>query len=341
MQAQLDALTNADDIAAFIANNSAVLNEADAKAAKATEPEPAKEPAPTPEPVADPAAPAAEPTAEEKAAQEEAAEEAAEAAGKKPTNRFRFNDDTDRKVANVARAMGISLIEAAEIVSRKIAPATQAAPAAPAARADGLPATAEATQAKLTELRAARQKARKDDADIFKAQEITEEIEVLMEHKSVMQANEQRLADQTARQQAEQGATAASAAMQRTVASYPLCLPEAQNTPEGQAFTAEMQRIYTQMEADGNPLLQDPGHYFKLAQMAGNNLGIAPGQAAPKAPAARAATTAPRLAARPAPIVSGTARTAVPVVARDGLLQKLDAVGTMDELNQLLGKQDF
>ena len=75
--------------------------------------------------------------------------------------------------------------------------------------------------------------------------------------------------------------------------------------------------------------------------MAGNNLGIAPGRAAPKPPAAPRAATPPRLAAKPAPIVSGTARVSAPVVAPDGMLTKLAAVGTMEELNQLLGKSDF
>ena len=348
VQADLDAITNGDDIIGFLDRNAAAITEADANTAAAAK---AKEAAAA-EPVKDePAAPAPEPTAEEKAEQEEAdhlAEEAKEeaadtAAGKKPTNRFRFQDEADQQVAAVAKAMKISLIEAAKIITDRQTKANPpgTAPAAPAPRADGLPATAEATAAKLTELRAARTKARTEYSDIFRANELTEEIEVLMDHQNVMRAHEQRIADQAQRQQQEQGAAAAQASMQKAVDSYPLCTPAAQATEQGKAFTAEMQRIFTQLETDDNPIVRDPNFYFRVAQMAGNNLGIAPGSPAPKAPTARAATPTARPAARPAPIVPGTARTTAPVKAPDDLGKKLDAVGSIEEFNQMMGIQGF
>jgi hypothetical protein len=125
-------------------------------------------------------------------------------------------------------------------------------------------------------------------------------------------------------------------AKQKAVEFYP------DTANKDSALTKKMFEIFDVLQDSGNPIISDPNMPFKLAQMAANELGIAPRnpKAAKASPAPKpVATTPPSSTARRSPTIqpaSGNARTNTPQqpTASD-VLSKIEDV---DQFRELMAK---
>lgn len=222
-----------------------------------------------------------------------------------------------------ARAVMLQKIFARDGVSLTLAEALERAKAETAGGADGkpgnddsakagqtaagaMPATIQATDAKIAELRAAKVKAQTDEVDFKKADELDQQIDALKEHRVDLR-EQGRLAQTEAQQRYNQTFDAAT---QRAVATYEFA---GQPESEGGKRIAE---IDTELKDSGDPLYHDPNKPMILAQMVAKELLIAPRKKEAKAatgkPAAesRKAETAAPAAKKPVMIASGESRTA-------------------------------
>jgi len=127
-----------------------------------------------------------------------------------------------------------------------------------------------------------------------------------------------------------------SSAKQKAVEFYP------DTANKDSALTKKMFEIFDVLQDSGNPIISDPNMPFKLAQMAANELGIAPRN--PKAPKATpapkpVATTPPSSTARRSPTIqpaSGNARTNTPQpINASDVLSKIEDV---DQFRELMAK---
>ena len=171
----------------------------------------------------------------------------------------------------------------------------------PAEDGNAMPATVDAAHEALTALRAERKKAFGEDYDFAKAAELDDKIEELRAHIATLSSRE------TVQQEQEKERFMAT--VEESKAQAVDLYPDVSN-PDS-ALVKRMEEIDADMRDSDNPLYFDPQKPFKLAQMAANDLSIAPRSRA-KAPAKPAASQQPTRPARPtAPIVpaSGNART--------------------------------
>ena len=127
-----------------------------------------------------------------------------------------------------------------------------------------------------------------------------------------------------------------SSAKQKAVEFYP------DTANKDSALTKKMFEIFDVLQDSGNPIISDPNMPFKLAQMAANELGIAPRN--PKAPKATpapkpVATTPPSSTARRSQTIqpaSGNARTNTPQpINASDVLSKIEDV---DQFRELMAK---
>jgi hypothetical protein len=94
-----------------------------------------------------------------------------------------------------------------------------------------------------------------------------------------------------------------------------------------------MLEIDRQMKDDGNPLYFSPDKPFKLAQMAANDIGIAP-----RNPKSAATPARPMVKSRTVQPASGNARTTAPTSPTDKIDQAVDQVSDIASYDALLAK---
>lgn len=254
----------------------------------------------------------AEEQEEEVSDDEEVAEDEPEV---KTKDRFRFKDPNDQKVAAVAKAMGVSLIEAAKIVEGQTTTKHQDSEAEPEARES----VAEVT-ATIKDLQT--QKKEKLAALEFEAAaELDEQIDTLRDKRDDLKASEarekslseQRAADKFYADYAENEA--------KTVKFYPDAAKA--DSPMGK----EMARLEAEMLALGDPLYHSAGKPFALAKAAAINLGI-PMTNPNKSPVAKKAA-----ANRPIQPASGNARTTAtaPAVRQEEAIDKIGSINDYEK----------
>lgn len=134
------------------------------------------------------------------------------------------------------------------------------------AKEGNLPDTVEATRALIADLKAKRSVALGKDMNFTLAAELIDQIEAAQEHMSALREAGIRKEEQ-GRSKFEKDVQDAKG---RAVEVYP------DVTKADSPLVAKMREIDAQLEADENPLFHSPDKYFKVAQMAANELGIAP-----------------------------------------------------------------
>jgi hypothetical protein len=109
--------------------------------------------------------------------------------------------------------------------------------------------------------------------------------------------------------------------------------PEA--AQEGSALYTRMEQIHNDLEATGNPLVNAPDKALKIAQMAANELNIAPKRAG-AAPAKTVTTNGTRSPApMTRPIAGASQRTTTPTVPR--VDQAIDAINSPEAWEKFVG----
>jgi hypothetical protein len=260
---------------------------------------------------------------EQESPEEELSEtEEAEEVQAREQMRPRLKDPLDIAVASLAKARGISLIDAAKIIEGN-APAKSETPE------EGSPPqveTSESIDAQLKELRAKHKEA-STALEFEAAAEIFEQIEALRD-KQV----EVRFAEQQEKSRAEQRAAQEfdekwDAAAQRAVTFYP------ESAKPDTALSKKIAELDQRMKELGDDLYFDPDKPFILAKEAARILKIP--MRDPKAkPAVKSSTASP---VQPA---SGNARTA-PVSPAKRLNEELDALDSLDAFEAHVGAMSF
>mgnify|MGYP006905789511 CR=1 FL=1 len=144
------------------------------------------------------------------------------------------------------------------------------------------PDSIEGSKAMLADLRAQRKKAFASDLDFELVADLDEKIDALKDHIGSLNTAE---SEALRKQEAEWDSTLEKS-KGAAVTAYPDC------TNPASALVKEMNKIDAALKETENPLYHSPEKPFKLAQMAANNLGIAPKTAA-SAPAKPAASSQP------------------------------------------------
>ena len=252
------------------------------------------------------------------------------AAGELP-NRVRVGTWTEQErkvIALRARNPDMTLEDAMARVKAESAPDLNAPPPLP---------TEDEVNAEIAALKEQRKLAYAN-VELDKLGELDDQLDAARDKLTTVRETNRQLQEQ-ARVQTQQTIAAARA---KAFATY----PDAAN-PES-PLVKRMIEIDTLMQEQGNPLYQDPNKVFKLAQMAGNELGIVPldpskKTSAPRVtapPAAPARPVVPASGVRPQPqvIAPGSARTAIPSQAsqKQNAEDKIDSIQTPEEYDAML-----
>lgn len=263
--------------------------------------------------------------AEEEEQEEEESEDAGDEPQQKAPERFRFKSDEDRAVAALAKAKGISLVEAGRLYSEL----NGAAPAEAEAQAEATPErTVAKAKEELKELRQKRADALRN-VELDEAADLDLKIDALVD-----EIDDLRVAEADRDQRAEQQFHSAVEQSKSMAVTYYPDVTDA-NSP----LVQEMQDIDKRLKATGNPLFHDPDKPFKLAQMAANTLGIAPanpkGKAAAKQPVKKNGTKVRRPVHQPA---AGSARSAQPAAPASKVDERIDGITSLDDYEDFVGQ---
>lgn len=224
---------------------------------------------------------------------EQVAEDEEEAPAPKLADRFRFKDPADQAVAAIAKAKGVSLLEAAEIFKGQN----------PTERRE----TTEQVQDEAPALTVASVEARIEELEELDAQASSDlQFEEALQHRR--EANklrnqlldlkiEEREAKQRSQQEQISQFEAAYDKSARLATTY---YPDTKKADS--PLVKKMEEIDERMKRLGDPIYNSPDKPFQLAKLAAKQLGIP--MTDPKAPAKKQSTTRPSL--QPA---GGNART--------------------------------
>ncbi|MFT4177539.1 MAG: hypothetical protein QM627_12915 [Luteolibacter sp.] len=183
-----------------------------------------------------------------------------------------------------------------------------------------LPKSLDEAKDRLKELRTAKKKAF-DDLEFSEAARLDSEIDDLRDHMDALKVRE---TDQQRARESE-FTEAVKLSQEKAVLLYPA------TTDANSALVKRMEELDAQMQDDDNPLFYSPDKAFKLAQMAANDLGIAPRN--PKAPAKPVKKTVP---SRPVQPASGSARSSTPVSSAAKLDSAIDDLQSMDDYEKMV-----
>jgi len=253
--------------------------------------------------------------------EEEAVEEEAEESAAQTRFRIRAADKVEATALDLRKRNPEWSLETC-LAKAKLVHGEEPAQEADEAQDAGLPKTVSDTKAKIRELLAKKAEAF-ENLDYAEGARFESEIEDLRDHMDALRVNE--VEHETVQQHAYQEAVQRS--QKKAVAIYP------DTTDANSALVKRMEEIDRQMKADENPLYYSPEKSFKLAQMAANDLGIAPRnpqKAAAKPPGKKAN------ASRPIQPASGSARTATPASASTKLESAIDGIQSMDDYETMV-----
>lgn len=294
---------------AYEAEREALLN-APEEEAQGDKPEP--EPEETPE---EEAQPEDEPEKEEELPETEEPE----TAEVKTQMRPRLHDPVDIAVAAIAKAKGISLIEAVRIYEQ----ANPTTPDTEAATETGQRETVESVTAEMADLKTKRK-------DAFAAlefetvAELDDQLESLRDKREELRIHEAGEKSRAQQAEAEKFDAAYSKSERLTATYYPDAID-----PESK-LTKRMIELDSQMRELGDPLYHSPDKPFLLAKAAARELGVM----MVKPDAAKPKPTSSKSPMQPA---SGNARTA-PTSNTDKLAERIANATTLEEYEQLVGR---
>lgn len=251
--------------------------------------------------------------AEENSAEESGDESEAQA---REQMRPRLKDPIDIAVASLAKAKGISLIEAAKIVE-----GTQQTGKSEANEAGNEPDQSEASisiEAQLKELRD-KYKEATVALEFETAAEIFEQIEALRDKQVELKVVEIQTKAQNEQKQAQELTRAFDDSMRKAATFYP------DSVKQGTPLFQKMQEIDSWMEKNGDPMFNHPEKPMTIAKMAAAELGI---------PMTRPVTATPAKAKptskSPIEPAGGNARTA-PANPAKRISEEVDALESLDD----------
>lgn len=223
----------------------------------------------------------------------------------KAKDRFRFKDPNDQKVAAVAKAMGVSLIEAAKIVEGANPTKHQELEAAPRESVADVTASIKDLQAQKREMLSA--------LDFDGAGALEDKIDELRDKRDELKFSEVQEQSKTEQKQVEKFYSDYAENEAKTVKFYPDAAKA--NSP----MAKEMQRLEAEMLELGDPLYHSAEKPFALAKAAAMSLGIPMTNPNQSPVAKKAATT------RPIQPASGNARTTAtaPAVRQEEAIKNL------------------
>lgn len=251
---------------------------------------------------------------EEESLPEEEEEEAPEPKAK---DRFRFKDPTDQAVAAIAKAKGISLLDAAKIfegqnpTERQVSEVQDTTPKE----------TVDSVEDQIKALRAKRSEAQKG-LEFEVVPEIEAELDALIDKRQELKLKEAQDRVNAESQQISQFEADYAKSERLTVAYYP------DTTKADSPLVKKMEEIDARMKRLNDPIYYSPDKPFQLAKIAARELGIP--MADPKSPVQKKA------AARPVQPAGGNARTTAPVPA---VRQEkaIDGIGSMEAYERFVG----
>jgi len=296
---------------------------------EATEPASPKEPA---EPKEEPAA-----STEETDTQSSSKPETETEAAPKRQRQFRFrpkNELETRAFEIFKQEKGIEMVDALERARAEMAPKPEEGEDtdSEAPKPTPFPKTVSDTEAKIKELRAERRKAMVDEVDFEKAADLDDQIDDLRDHLTTLE----RFAEAEAENQESQVEIRIREAQERAVQEY----------PDVQSAESELSRRMVEIDnylgESGNPLFNDPDKFYKVAQMAANDLSISPvipGSTAKPASSGKksASSVPPKRQASPVQPASGKARTQPQVNNPEAqVTAKVDSIKTELDYEQFI-----
>lgn len=250
--------------------------------------------------------------------EEEESEEEPESAG---PNRIRLKRDDDRAVAAIAKAKGISLVEAAKIFEGTQPKATETAEAEEEAPGR----TAADIEAELKETRTNKRQAMRE-LDMDLAAELDEKDEALQLELAEARASESTKTQTKAEKEHAEAVRIHNESYATACELYPALADE--NSP---LFKRVMEMDQAETE-HGTPLSRDPKKSLHLVKAAAGELGI-PMKAKAAATAKKPGKPEAPKSTRPAP-ASGSARTSTP--APNEAEKRIESVQTTDDYEKEL-----
>lgn len=246
---------------------------------------------------------------------DEEAEEAEEEPEAKAKDRFRFKDPEDRKVAAVAKAMGVSLAEAVQIIAGQNP--TKHQEAEPEARES----VADVTAA-IKELQALKRE-KLADLQFDEHAKLDEQIDDLRDKRDDLKAYEAEKKSSANQKDAEKFYSDYAENEAKTIKLYPSAADLKSE------LSKEIARLDKQMQELGDPLYHSPAKPFELAKKAAVRLGIAMTHP-DEVPVSRKVTSN-----RPIQPASGNARTTAtaPAVRQE---EAIDKIRTMNDYEKLV-----
>jgi hypothetical protein len=193
---------------------------------------------------------------------EEDTEEQEPEPGAKAKDRFRFKDPLDQKVAAVAKAMGVSLVEAAKIVEGQTATKHQGE--------DQNQEAVETSAAVTDEIKGLQAQKREKLAalEFEEAADLDDQIEALRDKRENLKIAEVQEKTRTQAEAERKFYADYAKSEDKTVALYPDA-----GKPDSQ-MAKEMIRLEAEMQELGDPLYFSADKPFILAKEAAKNLGI-------------------------------------------------------------------
>ena len=239
----------------------------------------------------------------------------------KAKDRFRFKDPLDQKIAAVAKAMGVNLIEAAKIVEGQNP--TKHQEDAPEARESvaEVTATIKDLQTQKRDLLAS--------LDFEAAAELEAQIDDLRDKRDDLKISEAAEKSNAQQREVADITTRFEADREKFLKFYPDAVTAFNGQPPATEMAKEILRLNAEWETLGDPLFHHPEKAGVLMKEAAKNLGI-PMVNPAKAPASKKAT-----ANRPIQPASGNARTTAtaPAIRLD---EAIDKIGSINEYERLV-----
>lgn len=258
---------------------------------------------------------------QEQISEEEEPEATAEEEETRLQERFRFKDDEDKAVAALAKAKGISLVEAAQQYAALSTPKEQPQEQQISAEA---PETVKSVTAKIKELEA-QAKASATALNFDEAEDFRAQANDLRDKLIDLKLSERDAEKQAEARKAQEFYAKFEASENKALQFYP---------DAGKAdspLAKEMAALDAQMQELGDPLYYSEDKPFILAKQAAVRLGIPMTKPGEK-PAAK-----PSVQRRPMQPASGTARTTTTDAAKS-VSEAIDGVRTVDEYERLVAQ---
>jgi hypothetical protein len=240
------------------------------------------------------------------------------------SRRFRFKTDEDQAVAAIAKAKGVSLVEAAKIYAAENPDAASKDDAREQEEESAPSMSYAEARAKLKDLRKQRSDALRN-VELEEAADLDEQIDALVDEIEDIRAAEYERDSQEERAFIEK----VEASKSKAVKYYP------DVTDAKSELVLEMQRIDQGFKELGDPRFHDPDKPFKLAQLAAANLGMLPVNLSRRpAKSGTKAKSSRRPVHQPA---SGKARSASAAAPTSKVDEQIDGITSLDDYEEFVG----